>query len=102
MPIVDRFGDKLTTVIPGSEVNDPEKKPYSTQKTTIPAVSLMPIQPKQRMETTNANGICTLSGPILSATKFGTILPAIADALMIGSRYDESAGLVDVCSKAYS
>ena len=87
-------------VIPGSETKEPTKNPYNTQNTTSPDELLIPIQPKHRIDAMKANGICMLSGPTLSAKKFGTNLPNVDAALMIDRRYDARLGLVLVCSNA--
>ncbi|CAG8953952.1 hypothetical protein HYFRA_00010913 [Hymenoscyphus fraxineus] len=45
------------------------------------------------------SGMRTLSGPTLSATKFGRRRPAIEDALRIDNRYEAICGEVLVFSK---
>ena len=46
----------------------------------------MPIQPKHRTPEIPPKGICTLSGPVLSATELETKRPTVELALMIHSR----------------
>ena len=87
-------------VIPGRDTKDPTKNPYKTQNTTSPEELLIPIQPKHRIDAMKANGICMLSGPALSAKKFGTNRPKVDAALMMDKRYDARVGLVLVCSSA--
>lgn len=68
--MVFKAGDKLTTVLPGRDTNDPRKKAYRAQHPMSPAMSLIPIQAKHSIEVMKANGVL---GQHIHAIKAGVV-----------------------------
>ena len=96
--MVYKFGDKLMIVTLGKETKDPQKKPYKRQNAIKAAELLIDIQAKHSVARINAKGIWILRGSVLSAKKFGTNLPNLEDAFIIGNRYEAVASSMSVCS----
>lgn len=67
------------------EITPPEKKPYNIANTIKPAGELIPNQAKIMTPVAKENGIIILNGPILSATKLGSMRPKIDAAFKIES-----------------
>ena len=85
VPTTPRCGDKVVSAVGGRDTNVPEVNPYNIAKTTRPGVVLIRIQQRESTAVTKAHGINMLSGPVLSAKKFGITRPKIEAALRIGS-----------------
>ena len=74
-------GVSVTTATAGIDTSPPVKNPYNNAKAMVPPRLVMPIQTKMSIPDIVAAGVRTLSGPILSVTKFGMIRPATDAAL---------------------
>lgn len=86
VPTTVKLGERLTTVVGGSETKVPEKKPNKMEKTTSPALLFIAIQQNPSRAEMAAHGKSMLSGPVLSARKFGTIRPKNEAALRMISK----------------